>query len=404
MMLKKDLDRVIVKQQADLKKDNGIKRDFEVKQINNFVTIITGVRRCGKSTLVRKHLENKRPIYYTYFEDISLAEFSLEDFISLEEIFEEKFGPDGIFFFDEIQNINGWEKYVRELVDRGKKVIITGSNSSMLSRELGSRLTGRHISLELYPFSYNEYLRINDRDHKIDLFKNYLKEGGFPEFVKSKDSDILKNLFMDILYRDVIVRNDIKNDVALKNLISHLISNIGKLTSFNKLKDIVNVKSTNTITQFMDYLENAYVLFSVKKYDHSFKRQLVNPKKIYCIDSGIIESNAFMFSDNLGRILENTVFIELKRRRKEIYYHKDDKECDFVCVEKNKVCDAYQVTWDLTHENKKREIDGLSDAMDKYGLKEGYILTFDYEDKITENRKKIIILPVWKWILSDQKQ
>ncbi|MFP4400741.1 MAG: ATP-binding protein [Candidatus Woesearchaeota archaeon] len=404
MMLKKDLDRVIVKQQADLKKDNGIKRDFEVKQINNFVTIITGVRRCGKSTLVRKHLENKRPIYYTYFEDISLAEFSLEDFISLEEKFEEKFGPDGIFFFDEIQNINGWEKYVRELVDRGKKVIITGSNSSMLSRELGSRLTGRHISLELYPFSYNEYLRINDRDHKIDLFKNYLKEGGFPEFVKSKDSDILKNLFMDILYRDVIVRNDIKNDVALKNLISHLISNIGKLTSFNKLKDIVNVKSTNTITQFMDYLENAYVLFSVKKYDHSFKRQLVNPKKIYCIDSGIIESNAFMFSDNLGRILENTVFIELKRRRKEIYYHKDDKECDFVCVEKNKVCDAYQVTWDLTHENKKREIDGLSDAMDKYGLKEGYILTFDYEDKITENRKKIIILPVWKWILSDQKQ
>ena len=398
MMLKNELKRIIIKQQLDLNKDLGIKRDFNLKLISKFCTIISGVRRGGKSTLVRQFLKNKTPIYYTYFEDINLAEFELKDFIKLEEIFKEEMGENGIFFFGEIQNIKGWEKYIRQLVDKNEKIIITGSNASMLSKELGTKLTGRHISQELYPFSYNEFLKLKNKNHSIPLFEEYLKKGGFAEYLKSDDSDILRNLFQDIFYRDILQRNEIRNETAIKTLLQYLISNIGKETSYNKLKDLIKVGSGNTVNQFMNCFEDAYLLFSLKKFDYSIKKQIINPKKIYCIDNAIIGENSFSFSENLGRIFENTAFLQLKRQNKEIFYHKNKYECDFLIFDKFKITQAIQICYELNEDNKEREINGLLEAMNEHKLKEGLLLTFDSEETINIEDKKIKIMPMYKWL------
>lgn len=399
MMLKNELEKTVLKQQSYLKKELGVSRIFDIKLIPKFVTIISGVRRCGKSTVVRQFLKGKHPIYYLNFEDISLAEFELKDFMLLESIFLNKLGSKGVYFFDEIQNIIGWEKYIRQLVDSGEKVIITGSNASMLSKELGTRLTGRHITLELYPFSYKEFLRIKKKENSNKMFEFFLQKGGFPEYLKTDDSDILRNLFLDILYRDVVNRNDLRNETAIKSLLHYLISNIGKEISYNKLKDITGVGSGNTISQFINYFEQSYLLFSVKKFDYSLKKQLVNPKKIYCIDTAIIASNAFSFSENKGRMLENLVFLELKRRNQDIFYHKDKKECDFLVHENMHVTQAIQVCCSLELDNKDREIEGLLEALEIHGLKKGLILTVDQEDKLQISGKTIIVMPVWKWLL-----
>ena len=280
MLLKDELERVVIKQQSDLLNESGVPRLFEIKLLNKFTTIISGVRRGGKSTLVRQFLKRKKPVYYLYFEDITLAEFELTDFIQLENIFRTRLGPNGIFFIDEIQNIEGWEKYIRQLTDAGEQVIVAGSNASMLSREMGTRLTGRQISLELYPFSYAEFLLFKKKDHSIMLFEEYLQNGGFPEYLKNNDVDILRNLFQDIFYRDILQRNLLRSELAIKILLHYLISNIGKELSYNRLKDLIKVGSGNTVSQFIDHFEQAYLLFSLKKFDYSLRKQIFNHKKI----------------------------------------------------------------------------------------------------------------------------
>ncbi|MCF8234057.1 MAG: ATP-binding protein [Bacteroidales bacterium] len=398
MILKDELERVVLKQQDDLKKYLGTPRRFKVKIIPKFATIITGVRRGGKSTLVRQYLQSRQPVYYLYFEDIALAEFELKDFSRLENIYYDKLGEGGVYFFDEIQLIEGWEKYIRQLVDSGQEIIITGSTASMLSKELGTRLTGRHISLELYPFSYREFLDLEGKQHSINLFEKYLEKGGFPEYLKSDDVDVLRNLFQDIFYRDVLHRNLLRNEIVLKSLLHFLISNIGKEVSFNKLKNLVKAGSVNSISQFIDYFEQAYLLFSLKKFDYSLRKQMMNPKKIYCIDNAIIGRNAFSFSENKGRMLENLIFLELKRKGQQIFYHRNKSECDFVVQDKLKITQAIQVCYELDNFNQDRELGGLMDAMNHYDLKKGLIITFDQEDQFRKEGKQIHILPAWKWL------
>jgi hypothetical protein len=269
----------------------------------------------------------------------------------------------------------------------------------MLSRELGTKLTGRHISQELFTFSYNEFLKLENKKHNMKLFDQYLKNGGFPEYLKSGDEIVLKNLFLDIFYRDILQRNEIRSEVQIKSLLYFLISNIGKEVSYNKLRELINIGSTNSVIQFMNHFEQSYLIFSLKKYDLSLKKQLISPKKIYCIDNGIITLNSFSFTKNSGRLLENIVFIELKRRGNELYYHKNKKECDFLVKEGLKISRAIQVCYELNYENKNREIDGLIEAMKTYNLKEGLILTYDEEDEILVENLRITIKPVWKWLL-----
>jgi predicted AAA+ superfamily ATPase len=378
------------------------------------VVVISGVRRCGKSTLLQAiRAKNKEQDYYLNFDDERLIHFKVEDFQLLLELFGERFGKQSTFYFDEIQNITGWERFVRRLHDYGNKVYITGSNASMLSKELGTHLTGRYQQVELYPFSFLEYLKLNkvepslmdpfNTDHKALLkasFNDYFKLGGFPAFLKSKHAEYLKSLYESVLYRDVMVRNGITNEQEILELMFFVTSNTGKLISYNSLAKVIGVKNATTVKQYLGFLQDAYMLSLVPKYDVSVKKQLHNPKKVFGIDLGLMRQLSFQHSEDHGRLLENVVYLQLKRQAKKVYYHHNKSECDFVIKEKNSITQAIQVCWSLYDDKtKQREVKGVLDAMTTYQLKEGLILTEDENDRISVDDKIINIMPVWLWLL-----
>jgi len=283
----------------------------------------------------------------------------------------------------------------------------------MLSKELGTHLTGRYQQIELYPFSFLEYLKLKGTDlHSLDhfntddkvvlkaAFNEYFKLGGFPAFVKSKNTEYLKSLYESVLYRDVMVRNGITNEQEILELMFFVTSNTSKLISYNSLAKVIGVKNATTVKQYLGFLQDAYMLSVVPKYDVSVKKQLLNAKKVYGIDLGLMRQISFQHSENQGQLLENLVFLELKRQAKTIYYHHNKLECDFVIKEKNSITQAIQVCWSM-HDNKtkQREINGLLDAMTAYHLKEGLILTDDESDSIVIEDNKINMMPVWLWLL-----
>lgn len=381
------------------------------------ITVISGVRRCGKSTLLQEiRQQNKESDYFLNFDDERLIHFSVEDFQMLHEVFIELFGNQSTFYFDEIQNINGWERFVRRLYDTGNKVYVTGSNASMLSKELGTHLTGRYVQYELFPFSFREYLEFHHVSFKKEdffttkgksslkkQFNEYMKWGGFPEYLRNKNRDYLKALYESILYRDVLVRNKLTTERELLELVYYLAGNISRLVSYNRLKNMIGVKNATTVKKYLKYLEDTYLIFLVNKFDYSLKKQIQNPKKVYLIDVGLAQELGFHFTEDKGHLLENVVYLELRRRRNEIYYMKNDFECDFVIRCKNRIVQAIQVSWSITKsETRDREISGLQKVMDTFGLKEGYLLTEDMlEDIQLSGEKTIKVRPVWQWLLDN---
>jgi predicted AAA+ superfamily ATPase len=414
-MQKLILQAVISDQKALKLEPSAIKRQHVSIVEDDSVVVISGIRRCGKSTLLQAiRAKNKEQDYYLNFDDERLIHFKVEHFQLLLELFGERYGKQSTFYFDEIQNITGWERFVRRLHDYGNKVYITGSNASMLSKELGTHLTGRYQQIELYPFSFLEYLKLNDidanlldhfnTDDKVVLkaaFNDYFKFGGFPAFLKSKNTEYLKSLYESVLYRDVMVRNGITNEQELLELMFFVTSNTSKLISYNSLAKVIGVKNATTVKQYLGFLQDAYMLGLVTKYDVSVKKQLHNPKKVYGIDLGLMRQLSFQHSEDQGRLLENLVFLELKRQTKTVYYHHNKSECDFVIKEKNSITQAIQVCWSMHDDKtKQREINGLLDAMAAYQLKEGLILTEDESDSITIDDKTINMMPVWLWLLT----
>lgn len=407
--------QAVISDQKALKWDpSAIERQHVSIIGDDSVVVISGIRRCGKSTLLQSiRKKNKEQDYYLNFDDERLIHFKVDDFQLLLELFGERYGKQTTFYFDEIQNITGWERFVRRLHDYGNKVYITGSNASMLSKELGTHLTGRYQQIELYPFSFLEYLKLNEIDiHSLDYFKTddkvvlkasfneYFKFGGFPAFLKSKHPEYLKSLYESVLYRDVMVRNGITNEQELLELMFFVTSNTSKLISYNSLAKVIGVKNATTVKQYLGFLQDAYMLSLVPKYDVSVKKQLHNPKKVYGIDLGLMRQLSFQHSDDQGRLLENLVFLELKRQAKKVYYHHNKSECDFVVKEKNSITQAIQVCWTMQEpKTKQREINGLLEAMAAYQLKEGLILTEDESDSISIDDKKINIMPVWLWLV-----
>jgi predicted AAA+ superfamily ATPase len=413
--MQKSLLQAVISDQNALKwEPSSIDREHVSILKDDSVVVISGIRRCGKSTLLQAiRAKNKEKDYYLNFDDDRLIQFKVEDFQLLLELFGERFGKQTTFYFDEIQNISGWERFVRRLHDYGNKVYITGSNASMLSKEFGTHLTGRYQQVELYPFSFREYLKLNqiepnsldyfNTDNKALLkasFNDYFKLGGFPAFLKSKHTEYLKSLYESILYRDVMVRNGITNEQELLELMFFVTSNTSKLISYNSLAKVIGVKNATTVKQYLGFLQDAYMLSLVSKYDASVKKQLHNPKKVYGIDLGLMRQLSFQHSENQGRLLENLVFLELKRQTKTVYYHHNKGECDFVIKERNSITQAIQVCWSIyDDQTKQREINGLLDAMTAYQLKEGLILTEDESDQLTIDDKVINIMPVWLWLL-----
>lgn len=365
-----------------------------------YAIIISGVRRSGKSTLLHQLLKKLSNFYYLNFEDTRLIDFESSDFEKLDEIFREEYGDSQFYLLDEIQNVKHWEIFVRSRLDKRKQFIITGSNASLLSRELGTRLTGRHLNVELFPFSFREILLLKKEKASPKSFEQYLNKGGFPEFAKYERAEILRELLSDILHRDIVSRHNIREIKALQEIAIYLLTNVGKEFSFNSLKRMFGFGSVNTPISFVSYLEDSYLLFTIPKFDYSLRKQLINEKKVYSIDNGLSVANSVSFTSDKGRMLENAVFVGLRRSHKDIYYFKGKGECDFLVKEGGSIRMAIQVTYEMNEDNKRHELDGLLEAMSKFGLDESLIITSNQEDEINIQGKKILVKPAWKWMQS----
>jgi len=414
-MNKTELKEIIIDQNKIRHQDKLVDREIFTKIEsyikNKFIIIISGIRRSGKSTLLNQ-TRKKYPGYYLNFDDDRLINFKVEDFQILYETFIELYGEKDIFYFDEVQNISSWERFVRRLHDERKKVFVTGSNASTLSKELGTHLTGRHLNLQVFPFSFKEFLDLREvqlNKNSIHLtatkakikryFEEYLINGGFPEYLKEFNTDYLKTLYENILYRDIIVRYKIANEKTFRELVYLAVNNISKQISFNSTKKILGLGSSTTVKEYFDHLENSFLIFLVPMFDYSLRKQMYYNKKVYCIDNGLAKYLGFRITSDSGKLLENLVFLALKRKKKEIYYYSGKRECDFVLREFADIDEAIQVCFELTKENKEREIEGLIEAMGKFKLNIGFILTYDQEEEISYGKKKVIVKPVWKWLI-----
>ncbi len=400
MVLKSDIEDAVMTQRKFLEQ----RREGHIREIldnlvihPSHILIITGIRRCGKSTLMQqisKHI-NKPYVFYN-FEDPRTFGFGVEDFSKLDEVFgNEK----DYYFFDEVQSVDHWEIYMRSLHDREKKVFITGSNASLLSKELGTRLTGRNIQIELFPFSYTEFCAFRKLKRNVSSFGKYLADGGFPEYLKNRQKETLQQLFRDIVYRDIIVRYAIRNEKTFIDIALFLISNAGKEYSLNRIKNSFGVGSTNSVAKYVQWLEDSYMLFSLPKFSWSAKSVSINPKKIYTIDTGFAQANSLSYSEDSGRLFENAVYLHLRRKYSELYYYKDKGECDFVVKEGNKITQVVQVCTKVHSDNYHREVNGLVEALQFFELDEGTIITLDQEDKLVVDGKKIKMIPAWKWFI-----
>ena len=386
-----------IKKYLDLNK-NSAKRFVDEKSFSplpSFARIITGVRRCGKSTVVQMNFL-KKSAFYLNFEDTSLYGFDTKDFEILNEAIE-KFSKENsckYLCFDEIQSVNGWEIFVHRKLEENYLVIVTGSNASLLSWELGTRLTGRHLDYEMFPFSFQEFCVLKKLKINTNSFSKYLTQGGFPEAIKNESDEILQRLFDDILTRDIAVRHSIRDVRTLKILSLYLASNCGNLISGSKLSAQLGIKTNVTILEYLSYLEQCYLFFFVPKFNYSAKAQSVNPKKVYCIDTGMIQSVTLSLNADMGRMLENAVFIELRRRTKNIWYYSESSfECDFLYGHDSVPENAVQVCYELTSENREREVRGLVETCRKFPGVKPLIVTFNQKDKISYDGMIIEAIP-----------
>ncbi len=379
--------------------DTGLKREVpDFSPLTSHALIITGIRRCGKSTLLQQINKTfTEPTLYLNFEDPRLSGFDIDDFNRLQEMVSSK--GIHILFFDEIQNVEKWENFVRFRLDEGYKVFITGSNASILSRELGTKLTGRHISKELFPFSFKEYLSFSGEVPDAKSADSYMQKGGFPEMIKTGMPEVLMNAFNDIIIRDIAMRFNVKNTSALQQLAVWLLSNTGKPISGNSLRKLFSIGSSSSIMEYLSYFSDAYLFYFVPKFSYSRKVQLVNPKKIYTVDNGLVVANSVCFSDDFGRLLENMVFMQLRRMNKDIFYYSEKKECDFVVFNRGKLSGLYQVCWQLGQDNLERELAGLTEAMDFFKVKESMVITHDQSDIFKTGGKTIRVLPFYEWAM-----
>ncbi len=395
-----------------------IDRDIEVaKYIESAqVVVISGIRRCGKSSLLflikeQMGLAEAEYCYFNFDDERITPEISIMGNIVTLHI--EIYGSYPTLFFDEIQNVEGWEKFVNRMYERGTKVFVTGSNTRLLSSEIATSLTGRNKVIELFPFSFAEYLRFLRADYNLNMltpgnrallqkdFNHYMEIGGFPLVVRENDLELINSYYQDILYRDIISRYRLSQVNELKELGLYLTSNVGKIFSYAMLQKITGIKSLSTIKDYLEYFRQSYLFYYLPKFDYSVKKQIMNPKKVYAIDPGFVNRLGFRFSENRGRLLENVVFNELLRRGKEVYYHAGKYECDFVLKAGIEVAHVIQVTDRLNHENVVREINGLKEAMQLYKLEAGLLLVNEPVDSSLETDKSVTIQNVGQWLLDN---
>lgn len=381
------------------------------------VVIISGIRRSGKSALLflikeQMGLMDADFCYFNFDDERAFANTGLPE--QLFTLHLELYGKEPVLFFDEIQNVPGWEKFINRMHERGLKIFVTGSNAVLLSSEISTSLTGRNKVIALFPFSFREFLRaigeeydlllldINNKSLLQKSFNRYLEHGGFPLVVKEQDPELINDYFQDILYRDIIARYKLSQVMEIRQIGIFLASNCGKRFSYNTLQQISGVKSTSSVKDYLWYYEQSHLFLFMKKFDYSVKKQVMNPRKAYTIDTGFSNRLGFSFSQNKGRILENAVLLELRRRGHEVFYHSGKYECDFLIREGIAVTRAIQVTWELQHHNAARELNGLQEAMQTYNLSEGLLITSTEPDPaLFREQPGIQAIPAWKWLLDN---
>jgi len=429
-MQREEFKKIIIDQNEEIRQifenEEFIQRDIPdllrfLKHPN--ILAIIGIRRGGKSTLSNQLLMNKTYAYIN-FDDERFIDVVTKDLNTLLEALYEIFGKDlEYFLFDEIQNIEGWELFIARL-RRTKRVLITGSNAKLLSGELATHLTGRYIDFVLFPFSFKEHLIFNNVKIKennnyttaeiSELKRNlslYIEQGGLPEVYKSGKL-ILPRIYKDIIVKDAVVRYGIRHRKAFGELAKYVVSNFACEITFNKLKKITAVKNIHTVKNYIDYLSTIYLIVVLERYSPKLKSQIMAPKKVYCLDTGIANSIGFSISENRGRLIENLVAIELFRKSSywdpsiEIFYWKDHRqnEVDFIIKEGSLVKELIQVCYDISNQDTiKRELESLCLASKQLDCDKLILINMDIEEKMIFKDMEINCIPLWKWLLTSQQ-
>jgi len=362
-------------------------------RLSTHVLVLLGVRRCGKSVL-QAQIMRGQPAFYCNLEDTRLFGLGPEDFPALQSVIEELAG-DAAVFLDEVQVVPEWQRLVRSLLDRGRKVCVTGSNASLLGRELGAKLTGRHRSFEVWPFSFTEYLTWSQRPADADALEAYLDDGGFPGYLPGRDQQVLQELLKDIVQRDIAQRHHLRETRHVMNLVLFLLAHTGQPFSLQALTKALAVPTVGQTSRYVEFLQDAYLLLVLPKFSASFKQRVVAPNKFYAIDNGLRRANSPQTSPDRGRRLENAVFLALRQRGGALAWagEKDAWECDFV-----RDGWAIQVCAELTPANFDRETEGLRQALALPGKRRGLILTLNQRDRLTLDGRTVEVRPAWEWL------
>jgi hypothetical protein len=387
---------------------------------SSLIKVVLGPRRAGKSIYSLMLLKGSSFMYFN-FDDEFLA---TSGGISTDELMKElhaAYGKTKTILFDEIQNLPAWELFVNRLHREGYNLVLTGSNARLLSKELATALTGRHIPIEILPFDFKEFLRAknfqtnpNDRylpqkhGELLKLLDDYLVNGGFPEVVVSNldPKDYLEVLFDSLLFKDVVKRHKVKFSTQIGNLGSCLINNFASLYSLRKLQATLNLKSVSTTEKYTKYLEEAYLIFSLLRYSPKSVQRIKSPKKVYAVDNGFVSAKAIQNSPNKGKLMENLVFAELVKRGVKpnfaLFYYKtrNDREVDFVVKNGTKIVELIQVCYETDISGaEQREIKALLEAAEELKPEKLIVLTWDEKREIMQDGKNIIFKPLWEWLL-----
>jgi predicted AAA+ superfamily ATPase len=417
--------RQIIKRQKQEKEQvtgsDFVRRDVTEKidtyRQKDIIKVVTGIRRCGKSIFCFMVLKGT-DFGYVNFDEKELA--GLENYDEILRYVREFYGDVDYLFLDEIQNLENWEVWVNSLHRRGYNLLITGSNAKLLSRELATHLTGRHIALELFPFSFREYLDVagfhirdeyteHERGTLLNHLKKYIDVGGFPEVVvKGYDYAYLQTLFDSIILKDVVQRYNVRYADDLYNLARFLMSSFSNEVSYTKLKNTLKFRSVHTVQNYVRYLEDTYLVFHLDRFSFKQREQIKSPKKMYAVDTGMVNALAFTFSENIGKLMENSVAVELLRQRSgsrsrlELYYWKDQqhREVDFVIKEGVGVARLIQVCYDIDDpKTKARELKSLVRAAGELDCRDLLVITWDLEGEEEFKGCDIRFVPLWQWLL-----
>ena len=388
-------------------------------------SVATGVRRAGKSTILLQVLKKlidtgtpRQNILYVNFEEPTFIPcLNVELLQRIHDLHLEQFNPEGrrYIVLDEVQLVPGWERFVRGLYDKEKdiKFYITGSSSRLLSREYGASLTGRIVSNEIFPLSFQEFLGFKNKKKLIgksrgkgspalrNLFNEYIRFGGFPQVVLTeveKDRmQILKDYYTAVIEKDIIQRYQVRDVKKLKEFCLNLYANVSAHFSGYQAEKRQKI-SQPTANKFLEYAREVFLVQTSDYFSYSFTEQKSNPYKVYAIDPGLYNAVSFRFSENRGRLLENVVYLTLRRNENDIFYWKGKGEIDFLIRKGTRIDRLINVCWDLNEDNKKRELSGLTEAMDKFDLTDAEIIVSGYDDLIEFNGKKIAVKNIFGWL------